>query len=116
LAAGELVVFNNAYLEDLTGLQSVKSVESGVLIASNTSLKTLDGLHGLEEVGSFLTLVDNPMLEHIRALDRVRVVDHIRVAHNDSLVAIRNPQLEVISGFGALRQVDRDLHIRKITR
>jgi hypothetical protein len=63
-----LDVFSNSVLDNLDGFTGLRHITGPIYyISGNSALRSIRGLHHLEDVGSSVTVVDNPMLPTCRA-------------------------------------------------
>jgi hypothetical protein len=97
----DLIITSNDSLENLKGLESVKSIGMrrkpevqyplGKLeVAENENLKSLDGLNNVETLYR-ARIIDNESLERINALSDVTVVEkHLTISDNPSLKSIES--------------------------
>ena len=100
-AVRELVLEDNAALENLQGLSRDVSELLALSVERNASLLTLDGLEALTQIQQ-LFVSDNPRLErlahfeNLRAIDAFEVADHPRLTDLGELPRLEdNPQLEL---------------------
>lgn len=110
----DLIITSNDSLENLKGLESVKSIGMrrkpeaeyplGKLeIAENKNLKSLDGLDNVETLYT-ATIFDNHSLEKIDALGDVTYMEsHLQISDN--------PSLESIESLMSLEKIDGGLTI-----
>lgn len=82
----ELVLAENAFLVDLTGLEALETVRQGLGIGGNEALVSVAGLEGLRGIDGDLTIVDNPSLVDLAALQGVEWIGgSLTISGNDSL-------------------------------
>ncbi len=95
--SGDLTIARSQ-LEDLQGLEALRSVSGALVIADNDQLSDLSGLERLGSVGS-LRVSDNSSLSCMRSLSNL---------HSAPVVEIRNnPELVSVHGLEGLSQVDQ---------
>lgn len=107
---GELTIFGNAELDDVSGLDALErtgaslifsdntgiteldglgaltEVAGSVVIQGNTSLMGISGLRSLDTIGGALNIRENDALEHIDGLRGLRTLGtQFAVTHNPSL-------------------------------
>lgn len=84
---GDLLLFNNATLDSLAGLERLRAVGGDVTIVGAPALKDLGGLSGLESAGS-LTIQSAPLVTDLTGLERLAATDAVAVAYNDGLISL----------------------------
>lgn len=97
-----LYVYNNPVLEDLTGLDSIFSLNGSCRIVNNANLISFQGLNNIQAIKEFFYLYDNPRIKNMSGLDNLRWVKiAFHVVNNDSLesfVGLTN-FLQIDGGF-----------------
>ena len=82
---GSLIIENNTSLENIDGLLNL-SVVSSISINNNIKLNNLDGLQGLKTIHQGITLSNNPSLDDIAGLANLQSVDgKISITRNQTL-------------------------------
>ena len=89
VTGGDLFVFGNESLETLTGFDALTEVRGDVVISGNPNLVDLGGFGALQEIHTY------PNPDHKPDLGEPAIL-------GGSLVVIKHPVLERISGFNAL--------------
>jgi hypothetical protein len=91
----DIVIRDNAQLEDLAGLGSLRSVDGSLTIESNAALVDLDTLSSLETVRVTLRISDNATLERIEGFTSYRgwpsqndFGGKLEISHNPALRAV----------------------------
>jgi hypothetical protein len=84
---GDFYIKNNDQLTDLKGLDSYSTITMGEFrIAECDNLKSLDGLEQFVYAERQLTLINNPLLEDIKALgNKLKTVSEINIVNNPSI-------------------------------
>jgi len=93
LVTGDLVVYDEASLENLVGLSSLSHVSGNVGVGNNTVMSKLEGLESLGSIGKGLVVWSNPALQSLDGLSSLTSIGYgygVDVADNASL-----PQCEV---------------------
>jgi hypothetical protein len=101
---GELTIFGNAELIDVTGLGALTRVGDSFILSENTALPELVGIDALTQVGGSTIIQGNVAMTGLSGLTSLAtIVGAINFRSNDSL--------EHIDGLGALRTVGSQLAI-----
>ncbi len=102
---GDLSIFENNTLSDLSGLENLTTVEGDVNIKSNNGLVGISGLENLVTIGGNFCLLSNSALSGISGLRKLTTV-------GGNLFIIDNPSLTSISAMRNLTTVGDYLNIR----
>lgn len=116
---GELLIHDNALLENLNGLGSLATVGGSLRVWGHALLKSLSGLTSLSAVTGELDVDTNPSLEGLEGIERLEKVGDLGISSNQQLtsltglVALRragglfiedNDRLEGLAGLEAIEQ------------
>jgi len=102
---GDLSLFKNNTLSDLSGLEDLTTVDGDVTIIRNDGLVGISGLENLVTIGGRFWLYSNSLLSDISGLRKLTTVGR-------DLVIIDNPSLTSISALRNLTTVGNYLNIR----
>jgi hypothetical protein len=95
---------NPSFIDNLNGLNVLKSIGGSLVIANNQSLISLAGLDSLNSIGGNLSIGDaffgigNPVLKNLSALHSVSSVP-------GTLFIVLNPSLQVLTGLESLTSI-----------
>lgn len=95
---GELTIFGNDSLQDVTGLDQLERTGGGLIISENAALTDIAGFESLLEIGDSLIIRDNASLTSLSGMTRMSAIE-------TSLIIRENDALTHIDGLRGLRKV-----------
>jgi hypothetical protein len=115
----------NSNIENLTGLSSITSVNSGLFITNNDNLRNLEGLESL--VSAYLVIYQNGALTDLSGLTNLSSGSYLTLSHNyalksleglmgldslfNGLVLFSNIQLTDIGALDSLEYIGNQINI-----
>lgn len=85
---GELTIFGNDSLDDLTGLENLQRVGGGLVISENAALTDIDSFDELAAVQGSLIIRNNPVLTEVSGFASLVGVGTLIVRENETLTHI----------------------------
>ncbi len=96
--------YSNPSLQQLSGLNHLRSVNGYIDIFGNKSLRRINAFQNLKKINGQLIISQNPALTSIKALPLLSSLESLTIAGNHSLK-------NVIGEFGKLTNIPEDLSI-----
>ncbi|WP_370087519.1 hypothetical protein [Ekhidna sp.] len=100
-----LVIKSCHNLEDLDGLNQIKSIAGNLEINNSGKLKNLDGLNGSTNVAGNISIINCNSLKSIKGLNKIGGI------FSGNIAIENNPQLESLNGLESIKEVRGDLSI-----
>ncbi|MBI5917160.1 MAG: T9SS type A sorting domain-containing protein [Bacteroidetes bacterium] len=102
---GELIIENNAALPNLSGLGAVLTIGGSLAIGDNAVLTDLMGLSGLTSIGGVLLISFNDALTSLSGLENITSIPgYLRITHNNSLSSLAG--LNAVTSIGDYFQAE----------
>jgi hypothetical protein len=89
-------IVGNDALIDVAGLEPVRDISGGLVIANNTELVSLNGLENLTTSKGGLSIRSNKSLPSLSQLDGLRSVGGLEISGNNSITQIRLANLQKV--------------------
>jgi len=97
---GLLSISSMNSISNLSGLESLHYI-GGLSIQDNSKIISLEGLT-VEEIGGYVFLRENPLLENLSGLENVHTIKgSLQIEHNDTLVDLK--KLSNLSSVGTIK-------------
>lgn len=86
---GELTIFGNAALVDVSGLDQLRHAGASVVFSENTAITELSGLESLTEISGSLVIQGNAQLTGLSGLQQLHTIGGaLTIRENDALLHI----------------------------
>lgn len=106
-AFGDLLIQGNESIENMEGLNSLRTVYGRVWISGNSNLSSFDGFDNFSEIGHGMLITDNPELVSFDGFEHLTILGQIDPFADYILIA-RNASLENISALSNLTEIDQN--------
>ena len=86
---GNLIIHQNAELEDLIDLSNLTQIDGSLTIRNNDKLKNIDNFTKLEAISQIILIDENDVLTSINSLDNLDSIYRLNIQNNTSLKEIK---------------------------
>lgn len=104
ITTGDLIIFQNQILEDLSGLESLTAINGNVYIGYHDNIDNLNELRFLVDIGGSLTLNSNTSLASLFSSNNLMGI-------GDDLIITGNTSLDNISGLQNITSISGKVEI-----